>query len=169
MENEKEYRIHDFGKTEIFELRNYIEKHVPFHVLNGMYILTDKIEDKASIFTGIYRILKSCSNYTNEETAKKLKYFLNKCEDAEKEIYQLFIEIKSNDLNYGKNLKLKKLKKLIINYKKEIEELTDLFIVLGSNIELMKTDAILGVDEDKSDRAKGLIEEARKIAKKEGA
>lgn len=164
------YEVSDFTENEINELRLYIEKHVPYHILNKMYILTDNVTDKITIFTGVYRIIKSCRNYTSSnETKEKLDYFLDKCKEAY-ELSSPLISKYSISLEMGKGNLIRGMLDIINKYHEVIDEFIDLFIVLGEHIQLMKTSATIGVSiRDNDEETKRLITESRKIAKQEGA
>ncbi len=167
----KKYTASDFGKEEIIELRAYIDKHVPNHELNRLYTLSDNTEDKAIILIGIYRILKSCYSYASTQEIKdKLSYFLDKTKKSYEKILPLIKRYKDLEINYGKDDLIRKMSKIQCDNYEVIDELIDVFMVLGENIELMKTKAIIGVDMKKGDEdIKKMVEESRKIAKKEGA
>lgn len=168
--SEKKYEIGDFQTEEISQIRLYIDKHVPHMVLNNLYILTDTVEDKCVSFIGIYRILNSCKNYTPSKTQDKINYFLNKSKNAYEEIYPLIQEYKHSYVNYGKERILQDLGKILIKHQEIVNKLIDLFVVLGEEIELMKTDAIIGIEAKKDDDfSERLIKGARKIAQEEGA
>lgn len=165
------YKIQDFETEEIGELRLYIEKHVPYHIMNKLYILSNNSYDRLVVFTGVYRILMGCSNYASEkQTREKIDYFLKKNEEINKEALRLVVDYSNTNLGYIKMELEEEMFKLIKKYLKNIDELIDLFIVLGEHIELIKTDAVVGVEiKEKDDFAEKLIKQAREIAKKEGA
>jgi len=167
----KKFEVSDFNDTEIGELRLYIEKHVPYHILNKMYLLSDNIEDKMVIFTGVYRILSSCKNYAStKELKNKLDYFLQKAKPIYKKSSPLITEYTILQINYGKNSLLREMGKIICDNFEIMDELIDVFIVLGEHIQLMKTDAVIGVTiRHKDDEIKKLINQSRIIAQKEGA
>lgn len=165
------YKIQDFDDTEIGEIRLYIEKQVPYHILNNLYILSENIEDKSVTFVGVYRILKSCRNYAStKELKEKINYFIEKSKETYEKIYPLILEYTSSNIEYVKLNLLESMNKILVSDYEIIDELIDLFIVLGEQIQLMKTDATIGIETKKGDDwVERTVKEARKIAKEEGA
>jgi len=165
------YLVSDFTQNEIGEIRLYIEKQVPYHILNKMYLLSDNVEDKITIFTGVYRILNSCMNYASDEELKnKLNYFLKKARNTYLKTNPLITEYSTLETHYSKSFLINQMAEVLCENVETINELVDVFIVLGEHIQLMKTDAIIGVSiKDKDEETKQLIQKAREIAKKEGA
>jgi len=164
------FKIQDFTETEITEMRLYIGKHVPNHILNTLYMLTDEVKDKLIIFTGVYRILNSCKNYASTpHLMDKIDDFLEHSKKAYEEINPILTKYTLLKSNYAKYETIKVMSKLIEKYYSQIDLLIDLHIVLGEHIQLTKTDAIIGVDVEADDSVKEMIREARKIAEREGA
>ena len=165
------YSVSDFTENEIGELRLYIEKHVPYHILNKMYLLSGNVEDKITIFTGVYRIINSCFNYAStQELKNKLNYFLEKSNKVYKKSLPLITEYSSMQRSFGKSELINEMSNIICDNFEIMDELIDVFIVLGEHIQLMKTDAVVGVTiQEKDEELKKLIQKSREIAKGEGA
>jgi asparagine N-glycosylation enzyme membrane subunit Stt3 len=165
------YLVSDFTDNEIGEIRLYIEKHVPYHILNKMYLLSGNVEDKITIFTGVYRIISSCRNYASTKELKdKLNYFLENSERTYKGSLPLITKYSFTQTNYGKMELINEMSKVIYKNFKVMDELIDVFIVLGEHIQLMRTDAVIGVSiKDKDEEIKRLVTKSREIVKKEGA
>jgi len=164
------YKIQDFTSDEIGEMRLYIEKHVPNHILNNLYILSDNVKDKMITFIGVYRILNSCKNYAStEELREKIEYFIGKSQKVYEIAFQLITEYSNLNSHYSKSIVMKQMSEVIGNNYKEMNELIDLHIILSEYIQLIKTSSVIGVEVSEDEFVKSLVRESRKIAEKEGA
>lgn len=141
--------VRDFESTEITEIYNILEKHVPVSVLAQQFTLTEDAAKKAQVFTAIYRMLNSCKNaMSKEETKNKIDNLLTESLAVYLKIYIKLSIYESTGVAYTKFRSLKNLQLIFqdFNNMEKINRIIDVFMVFGGRIELYDINKISGIN-----------------------
>lgn len=140
--------LQKFKEEELNEIRSYIRVHVPYAILNDIYPLTEKFDDKIKVFITQYRILYSIQQLvSNQETKLKINEILEELKDIYYNLYKLFLN-KNITLNYGKSLIDRKIINIFQNQDSndKINSLCSLFLVFSEVIEPINFNTVTAVN-----------------------
>jgi len=144
--------VRSFNREEINEINRYVLTNVPFSVLNRLFILTENLKDKATIFTIIYRIINSCKNYVGDEKTKnKLKFLLDDCKSVYLEVYNNLILYEKG--GFGSGIYYNKLVELLTNKDNSIKinNLIDIFLIFAEKQVIRDLDRVTGIDSSRKE------------------
>lgn len=139
----------DFNETEIQEINKYVLTNVPYSVLEQVFLLTEDVINKLTVFTTIYRIIKSCRNYVEVSVTKdKLIKLIKQCEDIHEVVYHNLLTYEVGKLGSGdkKDIMVEVLSNKEQN--DQIDNLIDCFLVFAEKQKLFNLDKIHGIKSD---------------------
>ena len=140
----------DFNQEDINEVSAYLNNAVGFsEVLTRFYTLTDKVIDKAKVFLGVYRVLSSACNYTeNKDLKEKLTTVLENTKNLYYEISVINNALDNTKVNYGMHVWKYKLDSILLdtNNFSNINIVIDLFILFAEKQIKYNLNKITGVD-----------------------
>ena len=150
MENQVQEVIpRDFDVDEIKQINKYISANIPYSVLQTTLPITDNPIHKARVYTIVYRLINSASNYVDgEETKQKLIKILDKNKELYTEVNLLSLELgkRSNGFNYHRYYS--SLLKVYNTFEKNkmINDLIDLFLIFAEKQEFLNIKDIVGLN-----------------------
>lgn len=140
----------DFNQGDINEVSSYLNNAVGFsEVLTRFYTLTDKIDDKAKVFMGIYRVLSSCWAYTeNKDLKEKLNIVLQNTKVLYRDVSVIIDTMNYSKVNFGMHIYRQRLNNLMFdnNNMENVHIITDLFILFAEKQIKYNLNKITGVD-----------------------
>jgi len=139
-------RGRDFTEEEIMEINRYILTNVPYTVLETVFVLTEKVVDKCSIFITVYRLINSAKSYVGKsETKEKLDKLLNGCIEIKTEVHKYLLRYEEG--RFGSGVCYDMLCNILENEKKseQINNLIDIFLIFAEKQKLYDINKIVGI------------------------
>lgn len=161
--------LQDFDENEVSELSRYISVKVPNSVLNRIYFLTEKPEEKSLIFITCYRILSSCKDYaSNEKLRNKLDNLLEDSREVYEKLYPVVLKYNNLSVDVGKSFLIKSMMDMFFNpdYNYKVNKIIHSLLVFGEKIRLFKEEDYMGIDQE-NDYGKNAVKELKNFIKKE--
>ena len=150
----------DFTSEEIAEMHQYIETNVPYSILQSIFPITENPTEKIKVFTIMYRLINSASNYvTEEETKIKINNLLEEAREIYTELYKANLIKASYTVNWGSHRNVKKVEYVLSDYNnnKIINKIIDLFLIFSEKQVFYETDKVAGIILDGSKEADDLV------------
>lgn len=141
--------IRDFDATEIREINNYISANAPYSILQQIFPLTEKPEEKAKIFATVYRIIYTARNMVNDKKTKdKLTELLEETKDVYVKLYKLLASYQSSKINFGKHATYNQIMYTFMDIENnvKINKLIDAFLVFVEKQVLYDINKISGIN-----------------------
>lgn len=136
-----------FTQEEIRNIHYYITTQIPHTILPRMFILTENLGEKCSIYVTIFSTIESCRFYIkNEETRDKLKKLLDEGRNAFDELYDLYLEKINSELNMGNTQINDNIAEIVKENNQIINKIRSVFLVFAEKVELTELDKVTGVD-----------------------
>lgn len=140
--------VREFTEDEIAEISKYIQNNIPLTILQTIFPLTEDPIKKAEIFTICYRLTNTARNLVkNKETIIKLDKILKTSKSAYNTLFDLLLNEK-DALPVFKHKIHNKIRLVIKNknYNNQINNLIDIFLILGEKFELIDFEKTSGLD-----------------------
>ena len=150
----------DFTAEEITEIHQYIEVNVPYSILQSIFPITENPVEKVRVFTLMYRLINSASNYvTSKDTKDKLNEILKEAKDVYVLLYQASLIKASGNINWGAHRNDKKIRYILMDYNNTliINKIIDLFLIFSEKQTFYDTNKVVGIVLDGSKEAEDLV------------
>lgn len=144
---EGEILPNSFSQEEIRNIHYYITTQIPHTILPRMFILTENLSEKCSIFITIFSTIESCRFYIkNDDTRDKLKKLLDEGREVFNQLYDLYLEKVNSELNMGNTQINDNIAEIVKENNQIINKIRSIFLVFAEKVELTELDKVTGVD-----------------------
>jgi len=143
----EEIKATDFSQEEVKNINHYITTQIPHTILPRLFVLTEDINEKCSVYLNIYALIESTMYYVkNQETRDKIRKLLEETKDAYKKLYKLSLEKHNSEVSIGRSQINTNIANLLTENSRGINKLRSIFLVFAERIELTELDKVTGLD-----------------------